>query len=92
MKTIIIGCAAALALTASAETVKVLFPAGGQRNFEKNTKIAVGAEAGDGNDFVVTCTKTSRCETAWQIVSEKMALPSGTAGFAFDFEIKTDAD
>ena len=38
-------CAAALALTASAETVKVLFPAGGQRNFEKNTKIAVSTTA-----------------------------------------------
>ena len=92
MKTIIFGCTAALALMASAETVKVSFPAGNQRNYEKNTKIAVGAEAGDGNDFVVTCTKTSRCETAWQIVSGKMAVPSGTAGFAFDFEIKADAD
>ncbi len=92
MKKVFIGCAAALALTASADTVKVLFPAGGQRNFEKNTKIAVGEEAGDGNDFVVTCTKTSRCETAWQIVSEKMALPPGTVGFAFDFEIQADAD
>ncbi len=85
-------CAAALALTASAETVKVLFPAVGQRNFEKNTEIAVGAKAGDSNDFVVTCTKTSRCETAWQIVSEKMTIPPDTTGFAFDFEIKTDAD
>ena len=92
MKKIIIGCMAALALTASAETVKVMFPAGSQRNFEKNTQIAVGAEAGDGNDFVVTCTRTSRCETAWQIVSEKMPIPKDTAGFAFDFEIRTDAD
>ena len=79
MRTWIAGCVAALALTAPAETVKVLFPAGSQRNFEKNTKIAVGAEAGEDNDFVVTCTKTSRCETAWQIVSEKMALPPGTS-------------
>ena len=85
-------CAAALPLVSLADVAKVVFPSENQRNFEKHTKVAVGADAGEGNDFVVTCTSTSRCETAWQIVSGKMPIPTGTAGFTFDFEIQTDAD
>ena len=85
-------CTAALSLASLADVTKVVFPSENQRNFEKHTKVAVGADAGEGNDFVVTCTLTSRCETAWQIVSGKMPIPTGTAGFAFDFEIQTDAD
>ena len=92
MKVWIVGCVAALSLVSLADAIKVAFPSENQANFDKNTRIAVGCEAGADNDFMVTCTKTSRCETAWRIVSEKMALPSGTVGFAFDFEIRTDAD
>ena len=102
MKSLIVGCVAALSLASPADsakavagedgTVKVVFPAGNQKNFDNKTRIAVGVDAGEGNDFVVTCTSTSRCETAWRIVSEKMPVPAGTAGFAFDFEIETDAD
>ena len=92
MRAWIAGCAVAVSLASLADTIKVSFPSGNQKNYEKHTKVAVGADAGEGNDFVVTCALTSRCETAWQIVSEKMAIPSGTAGFAFDFEIQTDAD
>ena len=92
MKSRVVACLLALSLASLADAIKVAFPSESQTNFEKNTRIAVGCEAGADNDFVVTCTKTSRCETAWRIVSEKMALPSGTAGFAFDFEIQTDAD
>ena len=92
MKNLFFACAAALSLASLADVAKVVFPSANQRNYENHTKIAVGPEAGEGNDFIVTCTATSRCTTAWRIVSEKMALPSGTAGFAFDFEIRTDAD
>ena len=92
MKNLFFACAVALPLVSLADVAKVVFPSANQRNFENHTKVAVGAEAGEGNDFVVTCTSTSRCETAWKIVSGKMAIPTGTAGFAFDFEIQTDAD
>ncbi|MBR2837248.1 MAG: hypothetical protein IKE55_00530 [Kiritimatiellae bacterium] len=92
MKVCISVCAATLSLASLADSAKVVFPSANQRNYEKSTRIAVGADAGEGNDFVVTCALTSRCETAWQIVSEKIPLPPGTAGFAFDFEIQADAD
>ena len=92
MKNLFFACAAALSLASLADVAKVVFPSANQRNYENHMKIAVGADAGEGNDFVVTCTATSSCTTAWRIVSEKMALPPGTAGFAFDFEIQTDVD
>ena len=92
MRAWIAGCAAAVSLASLADAIKVSFPSANQTNYDNKTRISVGAEAGTGNDFVVTCTATSRCTTAWRIVSEKMALPPGTAGFAFDFEIRTDED
>ena len=95
MKATIVWCtglAAALAVASPADALKVRFQPEGQKNWQKRTHIAVGAEAGDGNDFVVTCTKTSRCETAWRMTSEKMPVPAGAIGYSFEFEIYADAD
>ena len=85
-------CATVLALSASADAIKVKFPSGNQTNFDRKTRIAVGDEAGADNDFIVTCTATSRCETAWRIVSERMSVPPEAIGYAFDFEIYSDSD
>ena len=85
-------CATVLALSASADAIKVKFPSGNQTNFERKTRIAVDDEAGADNDFMVTCTATSRCETAWRIVSERMPVPREAIGYAFDFEIYSDSD
>ena len=92
LKQVVWALAAAASFASFARPEKVVFPAGNQKNYERRTRIAVGAEAGEGNDFVVTCTKTSRCETAWQIVSDRLRVPSGSAGWAYEFEIRTDAD
>ena len=92
MKVLFWVCATVLAVSASAGAIKVKFPAGNQTNFDSKTRIAVGDEAGTDNDFMVTCTATSRCETAWRIISERMQLPPEAIGYSFDFEIYSDSD
>ena len=74
--------------------VKAVFSPANQKNYENRTRIAVGAEAGDGNDFIVTCTAGSACETAWRIVSDRMAVPPKMekGGYALTFGIRADAD
>lgn len=81
--------AAASALFAAPTELKLRFENGRKSNYNGNTRIDVGGAA--GADFVVSCTRTGRCETAWGIYSEKIPVPSGSAGYAFSFEILSDA-
>ena len=80
------------ALVASAaEGVRVGYSAAGASHYNDATKSVYGAEAG-GDDFRVVLKGTRKCDTAWYVASDKVAVPAGTAAYAFDFEIFSDVD
>ena len=66
-----------------------LFDGGRVSNYNGNTRIAAGAEAA-GADFVVSCTRTGACETAWGVFSRRIKLPGSAAAYAYSFEIRAD--
>ena len=80
------------ALVASAaEGVRVGYSAAGASHYNDATKSVYGAEAG-GDDFRVVLRGSKKCDTAWYVASDKIAVSSGTAAYAFDFEIFSDVD
>ena len=98
MKRILVAVLAAnLCSALAAESVKLRFPLSSQMNYEKKTKIVVGAEA-DGCDFKVLSAvaegwdKSQHIETAWVIFSDRLELDAGAYGYALEFEIKSDDD
>lgn len=93
---LLMALAKALALAACASAaeptvLKPLFIGGQQSNYKGNTQIAVGMEAGE-MDFVVTCTRTQACETAWGIFSQRLQLPASSVAYAVEFKIRADRD
>ena len=90
----IISIAAVFAVFAASGgpvTVAPAFEGGRQSHYQGCTRAATGAAA-DGADLVVTCTKTSVCETAWGVFSHPMTLPTAAAGYSYEFEIMADKD
>ena len=82
---------AACASAAEPTVLKPLFMGGQQSNYQGNTQIAVGTTAGE-MDFIVTCTQTQACETAWGILSQRLSLPASSVAYAVEFEIRADRD
>lgn len=79
----------ASAVFATPREIGFLFEKGLKSNYSGNTRIDVGDAAPDA-DFTVSCTRTGRCETAWGVFSEKVRIPSGSARYAFSFEVFAD--
>ena len=89
-----IAIAAVLAVFAASGgplTVAPSFEGARQSHYQGCTRAATGAAA-DGADFVVSCAKTSVCETAWGMFSHPMPLPKSAASYSYEFEIMADKD
>ena len=90
-------CVLLLALSASvafaAETVVPAFDEGTQRNYNGKTQVRAGS---DGNGAVLTVTATecttSNVGTAWTILTDRIAVPSGSVAYAVEFEIACATD
>jgi hypothetical protein len=67
------------------------FEGGRQSHYEGRTRALTGAAA-EGADFVVVCTKTSVCETAWGIYSRPVPVAKEATAYALEFEIRADCD
>ena len=77
----------------AAETVVPAFNEGTQRNYNGKTKVAAGSD-GSGAMLTVTATEvtTSNVETAWTVLSDRFAVPSGSVSYAVEFEIACATD
>ena len=67
------------------------FEGGRQSHYEGRTRALTGAAA-EGADFVVVCTKTSVCETAWGVYSRPVPVAKEATAYALEFEIRADKD
>ncbi len=67
------------------------FEGGRQSHYEGRTRALTGAAAA-GADFVVVCTKTSVCETAWGVYSRPVPVAKEATAYALEFEIRADKD
>ena len=74
----------------AAEEFKLSFCGTRTSNYKRNTAINTATEQGD--DFVVYCTRTAACETAWGIFSDKIPVPKGGKSYVYSFEICADED
>ena len=84
----VLGVVAALS---GAEPIRVAFSPEGAEHFEQNSRVLLGAEA-QGDDFRMVVKGDRHVDTAWRMMSDRTAVPSGTAAVAFDFEIHADAE
>ena len=66
--------------------VPVVFAGERQANYEGSTRVSAG------ENLVVSCTRTSACETAWCVTSEPLAVPPDGGAYALDFEVRSPAD
>lgn len=73
-----------------ADVVPVVFMGGVQVNYQDNTRVEVTAS--EAADLVVACTRTSVCETAWQITSVPLVIPEDCGGYALGFEVMSSVE
>ena len=80
------------AACAGVEILPVTFAANRQVNYEGRTRIETHATP-SGAAFTVSRTdKSLETGTAWRIVSDRIALPPESAGYAVTFAIRADSD
>ena len=77
----------------AAETVVPAFNEGTQRNYNGKTKVTAGSD-GSGAMLTVTATEatTSSVETAWTVLTDRFAVPSGSVAYVVEFEIACATD
>ena len=89
-KIVATACCLAVSGVDAAET-SFAYDVSGSTHYGDLTKAVAGVEA-QGDDFRVLLRGEKKGDTAWRVSSERIAVESGAAYVAFDFDIYSDAD